>query len=63
MIGKSAGKARIWIVTHSETLADAMREETGKPARRVIKSEGATAIEGLKLTGEYRDDDETEEGA
>jgi predicted ATPase len=58
LIGKSAGRARIWIVTHSETLADAMREETGKPARRVIKSEGATAIEGLKLTGEYRDEDE-----
>src|SRR5579883_1620854 len=57
LIGRSAGRARIWIVTHSEALADAMREETGKPARRVIKSEGTTAIEGLKLTGEYRDDE------
>jgi len=65
LIGKSAGKARIWIVTHSEVLADAMRQETGKPVRRVIKNDGATAIEGLKLTGEYRDDaeDETENGA
>ena len=60
LIAKSAGKARILIVTHSEALADATHEETGKPARRVIKSAGATAIEGLKLTGEYDDADEDE---
>jgi predicted ATPase len=61
LIGRSAGKARLWIVTHSEALADALREETGKPARRVVKVEGMTAIEGLKLTGEYRDDERDEE--
>src|SRR6201996_78552 len=48
LIARSAGRARLWIVTHSETLADAMTEETGKPARRVVKSAGATSIEGLK---------------
>src|SRR5262249_22523868 len=58
LIARAAGKARLWIVTHSEALADAMTEETGKPARRVVKSAGATAIEGLKLTGEYRDDED-----
>jgi predicted ATPase len=67
LIARSAGKARLWIVTHSEALAEAMTEEIGKPARRVIKEAGATAIEGLKLTGEFRDDDqddgeEAEEG-
>jgi len=58
LIGRSAGKARLWIVTHSEALADALREETGKPARRVVKIDGATTIEGLKLTGEYREEEE-----
>ena len=61
LIVQAAGKTRIWIVTHSEALADAMTEETGKPARRVVKVDGATGIEGLKLTGEYRDDDEPDE--
>jgi predicted ATPase len=63
LIARAAGKARIWIVTHSEALADAMTDATGKRARRVIKDAGATSIEGLKLTGEYRDDESDEEEA
>jgi predicted ATPase len=63
LIARAAVKTRIWIVTHSDALADAIREETGKPARRVVKIAGATSIEGLKLTGEYRDEeDEEDEG-
>src|ERR1700730_10421519 len=58
LIARAAFKTRIWIVTHSEALADAMKEETGKPPRRVVKVAGATSIEGLKLTGEYRDEDD-----
>ncbi len=45
-------------VAHSETLAEAISAETGKPPRRVVKEGGATLIEGLKLTGEYRDEEE-----
>ena len=44
------------MVTHSEVLADAITEETGKPARRVLKIDGATTIEGLKVSGEFRDE-------
>jgi predicted ATPase len=58
LIARAAVKTRIWIVTHSEALADAMKEETGNPPRRVVKVAGATSIEGLKLTGEYRDEDD-----
>jgi predicted ATPase len=58
LIAGAAGKTRIWIVTHSEALAAALTEETGKPPRRVVKTDGATSIEGLKLTGEYRDEDD-----
>jgi hypothetical protein len=34
------------------------RRRTGKPARRVLKIGGATRIEGLKLSGEFRDEDD-----
>ena len=58
MIAKAAQSTRLWIVTHSEALARAVQEETGKRPRRVIKSAGATLIEGLSATGEFRSDDE-----
>jgi predicted ATPase len=61
LIAQAAQRTRIWIVTHSETLAAALKGETGKTARRVIKENGATNIEGLKLTGEFRDDAEEED--
>lgn len=57
LIASAAGATRIWVVTHSETLAEALAAETGRPARRVVKTDGATEIEGLKKTGEYRDED------
>jgi predicted ATPase len=57
LIGRAAQKSRIWIVTHSEPFAAALQEETGKKLRRVVKRDGATEIEGLKLTGEFRDED------
>jgi hypothetical protein len=41
-----------------QTLADALYEETGKKARRVVKEDGATNIEGLMLSGEFRDEEE-----
>jgi predicted ATPase len=61
LIASAAGRARIWIVTHSDELAGHLLQETGKRARRVIKSAGATGIEGLKLSGQFADDDEDED--
>jgi predicted ATPase len=57
-LASAAAHTRIWIVTHSEDLAGYLQEETGKRARRVVKRAGATGIEGLKLSGEYADEDE-----
>lgn len=57
LIAQAAQRTRIWIVTHSETLAAAIHEETGKKPRRVIKEDGATNIEGLTLSGEFRDEE------
>ena len=56
LIAQAAQRTRIWIVTHSEALADALYEETGKKPRRVVKEDGATNIEGLTLSGEFRDE-------
>jgi predicted ATPase len=58
LIAQAAQRARIWIVTHSEALAAALHEETGTKLRRVIKEDGATNVEGLKLTGEFRDEED-----
>ena len=58
LIAKAAQRTRIWIVTHSEALASALYEETGKKARRVIKENGATNIENLMLSGEFRDEED-----
>lgn len=58
LIAQAAQRTRIWIVTHSEALADALYEETGKKARRVTKEDGATNIEGLMLSGAFRDEED-----
>jgi predicted ATPase len=58
LIASAARRTRIWIVTHSDDLAGHLLEETGKRARRVVKSAGATGMEGLKLSGEYVEDDD-----
>lgn len=57
LIAQAARHTQVWVVTHSEALAKLLLEETGKRARRVIKTNGATGIEGLKLSGDYADDD------
>ncbi|WP_441238521.1 AAA family ATPase [Bradyrhizobium sp. 930_D9_N1_4] len=57
LIAKASHRADIWIVTHSEQLMEALRSESSVPLRRVIKSKGATAIEGLTIGGEYREEE------
>lgn len=61
LIVKASERADIWIVTHSELLMEALRSESAIPLRRVIKSKGATEIEGLTLVGEYRDEGDDQE--
>jgi predicted ATPase len=56
LIARAATRTQIWIVTHSDVLAAALHDETSKLARRVLKVNGATQIEGLALTGAFRDD-------
>jgi predicted ATPase len=58
LIRRASESTSVWIVTHSQPLADALREEAGVPARQVVKTNGATTIEGLKLSGEYEEEEE-----
>ncbi len=58
LIAKAAERTQVWVVTHSELLAAALAEEGGIKPRVVIKTEGATTIEGLRLTGSFADDED-----
>jgi predicted ATPase len=58
MIVRAARRTQIWVVTHSERLADAFSASGNIKPRTVIKRNGETWIEGLKLFGEFGDEDE-----
>jgi predicted ATPase len=45
-------------VTHSEKLARAFAQFGGVTAREVIKRNGETWIEGLRLVGDFKDEQE-----
>jgi len=57
LIATAAGHAQVWVVTHSRALADALEAEAGAVPRTVVKDENGTWIEGLKITGEFREED------
>ncbi len=57
MVARAAERTQVWLVTHSERLAAAIRDSGGGTVRTVIKRDGATTIEGLTLLGTFRDDD------
>lgn len=61
MIATAAKRSQIWIVTHSERLAEAVSQLCGVRFRHVVRQDGKTWIEGMRLTGEIAglgDDDE-----
>nr|WP_027992418.1 AAA family ATPase [Sinorhizobium meliloti] len=58
MVASAARESQIWIVTHSERLAALVQERCGVRARRVIRRDGATWIEGMRLTGMIDEEDE-----
>ncbi len=56
LIGRASERTQVWVVTHSQALAEALAEGEGAAPRVVIKQDGATWIEGLSLTGRIDDD-------
>jgi predicted ATPase len=55
LIVEAAQRCQIWLVTHSDQLAASIAEYSGVSPRRVIKQDGETWIDGLKITGEFAD--------
>jgi predicted ATPase len=56
IIARAAERTQIWVVTHSQVLADAIAEESGITPRQVIRKDGATWLEGLTQFGAFDDD-------
>lgn len=57
IIVRASRRTQIWLVTHSQALADAIETLSGVPAHRVIKRGGETWLEGLRLSGDFAEDD------
>jgi len=57
LIATASGQIQVWVVTHSRALADALEAEAGVTPRTVVKDDNGTWIEGLKITGEFREED------
>jgi predicted ATPase len=59
LIVRASQRTQVWVVTHSERLADALASEGRITPRTVIKRNGETWLEGLKLGGSFeRDEDD-----
>jgi len=58
MIARAAQSSQLWIVTHSERLALEVETRCGVRAKRVVRHDGATWIDGMRLTGAMDDDGE-----
>jgi predicted ATPase len=57
LIVRAAERTQIWLVTHSQILADAIAKHGGTKPRIVIKRKGETWIEGLRVGGDFADED------
>jgi predicted ATPase len=56
LIIRAAQRTQIWVVTHSERLASAFAQFGKVVPRQVIKRNGETWIEGLGLTGDFKEE-------
>lgn len=60
LIAKAAERTQVWLVTHSERLAQALKAHGA--VRTVRKTKGATTIDGLTLFGAFKDDEDDDLG-
>jgi predicted ATPase len=58
MIMAASARTQIWVVTHSERLAAAFAAAGAVAPRTVIKRNGETWIEGLRLGGDFEQDED-----
>lgn len=58
LIVRAAERTQVWVVTHSEKLANAFAQFGDVKPREVIKRDGETWIEGLRLVGDFKNDED-----
>ena len=61
LIVRAAERTQVWVVTHSERLADAFESLSRVAPRTVIKRKGETWIEGLRLGGDFAQDEDEDD--
>ena len=61
LIISAAERTQVWVVTHSERLADAFKTFGNASPRTVIKRNGETWLEGLKLGGSFAQDQDDDD--
>jgi predicted ATPase len=57
LLVRAAERTQVWLVTHSERLAAAVAAHAGVLPHTVVKQDGATWIEGLRLAGAFDEDE------
>jgi predicted ATPase len=57
LLVRAAERTQVWLVTHSERLAAAVAAHAGVLPHTVVKRDGATWIEGLRLAGDFADEE------
>lgn len=53
VIAMASQRSQIWLVTHSDQLAEHLANHAGAYPKRIFKENGQTRIDGLKITGEF----------
>ena len=53
---KAAERAQVWVVTHSQVLADEIAERSGARVFEVVRTDEGTSIKGLNALGQFADD-------
>ena len=61
LIAAAAKRTQVWVVTHSEPLAEHLARIAGCVPRRVSMINGETRIAGLSLIGRFADEEEEED--
>jgi predicted ATPase len=57
MVAQAAERTQVWLVTHSQRLAQVIEKTGAGAVRTVSKRAGATSIDGLTIMGTFRDED------
>ncbi|WP_374570896.1 AAA family ATPase [Phenylobacterium sp.] len=58
MIVEAARRTQVWLVTHSQRLADVIARSGEGAVRTVVKDGGGTTVQGLTLMRTFRDEDD-----